>query len=294
MNVEDYAGLYHNSGLNIKQREGYYFNRQGFVNYTFPNLARVPVNGNMIRSIRWKYPLSVLLTELPRKNTYEFILDTLDYSIEKFSKKTRNRVRKSLNNCTFKQPELADMLTDGLFINQQTLQRQKRRDKTLTNAGQWNKYIRSLYSQDCFIFLGAYYAGRMVGYVVAVDLGDRYDMCHAFIDREDSAVTNAMNGLLYILVNQIIEKKGYVKISYGIDSFTELSELNRFKNNMLFERNPVSRVYVIHPFLLPFVRLIIFYHLHLMGRKNVKSLFVRKLIRLYQGHRLYYRDNHSA
>ena len=133
----------------------------------------------------------------------------------------------------------------------------------------------------------------MVGYVVAVDLGERYDMCHTFIDRNDSQVTNAMNGLLYTLVNQIIEKNGSVKISYGIDSFTELHELNRFKHNMLFERSPVSRVYVINPLLLPFVRLIIFYNLRLLGRKSIRSPFTRKLIRIYQGHRLYFRENHS-
>ena len=119
-------------------------------------------------------------------------------------------------------------------------------------------------------------------------------MCHAFIDRNDSHVTNAMNGLLFTLLNQIIEKSGSMKISYGIEPFTELPEMIRYMKNMLFEQSPVLRVFTINPLHLPFVRLIIFYNLYLMGRKSIISPFIRKLIRIYQGHRLYFRENHSA
>jgi len=294
MEVEELVSLYRNCGLNINSIGDYYFNQQGWVNYSFPNLVKISINDNLVKSIKWKYLISLLLTELRRKNTYEFILNTSDYSIDKFAKKIRNRIRKSLQNCTFKKPDLEDMQTFGLAINQQTLKRQHKKDKTLTSARLWNQYISTLYSQDRIIILGAYYAGKMVGYIMVLELMEKYIISHAFIDRIDSEITDPMNGLLYTMVNQLIEKNKSVKVSYGIDSFVELHELNRFKNNMLFDRVPVSRVYIINPLLLPFIKFIIFYNIHLLRRKSIQNTFTRKIIRLYQGHRLFFRECNSC
>jgi hypothetical protein len=289
MKVDEFIELYRNGGLTINRIGENHFNRQGLINYSFPNLERIPVDHNLIYALRWKYLISVVLTELPRKNSYEFILKTNDYSIERFAKKIRNRIRKSLQNCTFKRPSLEDLLTFGIAINQQTLERQHKKDTMLTDGKRWKCYITSFYNHENVHILGAYYANRMVGYIIATELEDKCIINHAFIDRVDSEITDPMNGLLYSLVNRFIETNGSVNISYGLDSIMELPELNRFKNNMLFDKVPVSRVYVVNPFLLPFMRLLIFYNIHLLKRKSIRSPMIRKMIRIYQGHRLYYR-----
>jgi len=294
MTVTEFVRLYRNSGCYVITIGDHYFNQQGLINYSFPNLVKVPITDNLVKSIKWKYLVSVLFTELRRKNTYEFILHTSDYSIDKFAKKTRNRIRKSLQNCTFKRPDLEDMLTYGLAINQQTFKRQNKKDKTLTVTGQWNKYITALFTQKNINILGAYYAGRMVGYIIVTELEEKYIINHAFIDRNDSETTDPMNGLLYTMVSHLIEKDGSVNISFGLDSFEELHELNRFKNNMLFERIPGSRVYILHPLLLPLIKLIIFYNLHLLKRKSIKNSFTRKVIRLYQGYRMFFREGKAS
>ena len=295
MNVQELLGIYHEGGLMIKAIGNYHFNRQGLINYSFPNLVKIPVNNTLVDSIRWRYVISVLLTELKRKNSYEYILKTNNYSLDHFAKKIRNRIRKSLQNCSFKRPDLEDMLTFGLAINQQTLKRQHKRDKILTDPRQWRQYISALYKEECITMLGAYYAGRMVGYIIALQLDGKYIINHAFIDRVDSETTDPMNGLLYTLINQLLLKDQYIEISYGLDSIAELPELNRFKSNMLFEPVPVSRVYILHPFLVPFFKFIIFFYIHLLRKRNIHNPFARKLVRMYQGHRLPFReDNHLA
>jgi hypothetical protein len=291
MRVEEYVNLFRDCGIKINAVGNNYFNQQGMVNYSFPNLFKAPLNSNLIKTIQWKYAVSVLLTNLRRKNTYEFILETNDYSVERFAKKIRNRIRKSIQNCTFSRPSLKDLLTYGLAINQQTLERQHLKVKTLTDANLWEKYITPLYKQNDVIFLGAYYSGRMVGYTVAIELEDKHIITHAFIDRNDSEITDPMNGLLYTMINQIIEKNKTVKISYGIDSIRDLQELNRFKNNMLFSRVPVSRAYLLNPMLVPFVRLFIYFNIGVLRKRNVKNDLTRKIIHLYQGHRMLFRDH---
>jgi hypothetical protein len=289
MNVHEMVSIYREGGLMIKSVGNCYFNRQGLINYSFPNLERIPVNNTLIDSIRWKYMISVLLTEMKRKNSYEFILNTNNYSIDHFAKKIRNRIRKSIQNCTFKRPDLEDLLTFGLAINRQTLKRQGKRDKLLTDAGLWRQYISALYNQQSITMLGAYYTGRMVGYIIALQLDGKYIINHAFIDRVDSETTDPMNGLLYNLVNLLLRQEESIEISYGLDSIAELPELNRFKSNMLFEAVPVSRVYILHPFLVPFIRFIIFFFIYFLRKKGIRKPFARKLIRLYQGHRLRFR-----
>jgi hypothetical protein len=290
MKVDELISIYRDCGFKINNICDKYFTRQGWVNYAFPPLVKTPVRSNLIESLQWKYLITVILTELRRKNTYEYILQTSDYSLEKFAKKTRNRIRKSLQNCTFTRPGLDDLLKFGLAINQQTLKRQHKNDKTLTDVRYWTRYITTLYSQESILILGAYYAGRMVGYIIASEVEGKFIIFHAFIDRVDSEITDPMNGLLYTLINQLIEKNRSVKISYGLDSILELQELNRFKSNMLFDRIPVTRVYILNPLLLPFVKFIIFLYMHLLKRKSIKNSFTRKLVRLYQGHRLLFRE----
>jgi hypothetical protein len=290
MNVQELVSIYREGGISIKSTGNYHFNRQGFINYSFPNLEKIPINNTLIDSIRWRYIISVLLTEMRRKNSYEFILTTNDYSIDHFAKKIRNRIRKSLQNCSFKRPDLEDLLTFGLAINQQTLKRQNKRDKILTDPGKWRQYISALYKQESITMLGAYFNGRMVGYIIALQLDGKYIINHAFIDRLDSETTDPMNGLIYTLVNLLLKKDASIEISYGLDSIAELPELNRFKSNMLFEPVPVSRVYILHPFLVPFIRFIIFLDIHLFRKRGIRNPFTRKLIRLYQGHRLPFRE----
>jgi hypothetical protein len=294
MKTQEFVSIYRDAGFNIKTIEGLDFYQQGLLNYSYPNLVTMPINDAVINAVKWKYPISMILTNLQRKNTYEFILHTNDYSIDRFAKKIRNRIRKSLQNCTFNRPGLEEMKTSGLYLNRQTLKRQNRSDKTLTDARIWSNYVTSLYNHNEVDFLGAYYSGRMVGYIIAAKLEEKYIIVHAFIDRNDSETTDPMNGLIFTLVNQLINKKETVTISYGLDSFLPLVELNRFKSNMLFERIPVSRAYIIHPVLLLFIRLVIFYYINILEYRNVRNSFTRKLIRLYQGYRLYFRECNSC
>jgi len=113
---------------------------------------------------------------------------------------------------------------------------------------------------------------------------------HAFIDRVDSEITDPMNGLLYRMVNQLIEKT-HRKDFLWFGFIADLPELNRFKSNMLFDPIPVSRVYILNPLLLPFIKLAISSTCISWGRNFTKS-FARKIIRIYQGYRLSFRTCH--
>jgi hypothetical protein len=292
--IEEFIDIYRYAGQEIKTFQGSYFKTYGTRSYSYPLNYKITISKNLITSLSWKYLISVIFTDSVRKNAIEFILNTTDYSLDRFGRKIRNRISKSLKSCTFKRPELDDLLKFGLLINRQTLRLQHRKDKTLSSQKIWCKYITTLYSEPDFIILGAYFQDRMVGYVVALELEGSYNMLHANIDRQDSETTSPMCGLIYTLVNQIIEKEGSICLSYGLDQFTHIGELSRFKRNMLFKQIPVSRVYIINPMLLLLFSTIIFIIIQVFKLKNVRNHFLRSVIYLYQGNRLLTRNRGIA
>ncbi len=288
MTTKEIAELKRNAGLKIFRAHDTFFWKNNWINYTFPPVCKIPFNTiEQLRHLRWKHLITVIYSDARIKNTYEFILDTDQYSIECFDHKVRNQIRKSLKTCIFKRPELNDLLTSGLAINKQTLKRQNRRENLLTSAKLWEKYISAIYNHPDVIITSAYYEGKMIGYIIVYELQGKWIIENPYIDRQHAPVSSPMNGLIYSVVNQLIALKGKINISYGIESFVPLPELNRFKNKMLFKRISVSRLYLINPLALPFIKLALFFYIRLLNKHSIRNSFIRNAINLYQGYRLY-------
>lgn len=284
MKLKEFVSIHQNTGYKINFKEGQYFLNRGLINYSFPQLNEALVNKNLINFFKWRYLITVLKTEYRIKNTYEYVLKTSDYDIEGFRKKTRTTIRKSIRECIFKRPTLNELIVDGLEINKQTLAIQKRKDKYLSNAILWKKYITSLYNND-FTIVGAYVDNKLIGYAIAYEFEEKQFFHLQHINR-DYGTYYPMSGLMYVVVNHLIDKLGRVEISDGIESFTPMPSLNSFKNYMRFDRIPITRVYIINPIFLAVIKLIIGFYIHILGKKNIRNPIVRKMINLYQGNRI--------
>jgi hypothetical protein len=292
MKIEEYVSLNRFWGYSIKKIGNNYFHyrwvreRSFPLNSSFPPNQRISVDRKLMNALKWRFLISPVLIDAPRKDSYEYVLTTGNYGLEQFDRKTRNRIRKSLKTCTFRRPTLENLLNDGLSINRQTCGRQARKEKMLITDKHWCKYITSIHSNEEFMILGAYFEERMAGYLIAYELEGKFNLLQAFIDREYSSVTNPMCGLLYIMINDLIKKQGPVTISYGMHKLSGSNPLNRYKQHMLFEVIPASRGYIVNPVLLSFIRLVIFITIKIRKRKSVRSKWIRYFVELYQGHRI--------
>jgi hypothetical protein len=286
MRIAEFAAILKKSGSRITKIGDHYFNLHLRKSYSVPPCNRITITRKLISILRWKYPISVLLTDLPWKNTYEFVLETNNYSLDLFSRKVRNRIRKSLKNCRFMRPSKEELLTKGLEIYWQTCERQGRIAKEFVSKQKWTRIVDALYSHEDIQIQGAYYHERMVGYMVVAKIEDKYCMQYAFIDRKDSEITSPMNGILYTFVNEIIKREGKIKISYGLDSMKPLPELNRYKMNMLFNKIPVTRVYIINPLLMPYYKIVVFLYIVILKRRHIDKDHLRRIVRIYHGNRI--------
>ncbi len=285
MKLKEFVDIHQETGFNLNNKDGQYFLNRGIINYSFPQLGKALINKKLIDYLKWRYLITVIKTEFRIKNTSEYILTADSYDVDEFRKKTRTTVRKSLRSCDFKRPLLNDLITEGLEINKQTLIIQKRKDKFLTDPELWEKYINLFYENKDTIIVGAYFEGKMIGYAIAYEVEGKHSFHLQHINR-DYGTYYPMSGLMYVVVNQLIDKHGRVQISDGIESFDPMPSLNRFKRYMRFDRVPITRVYIINPILLVILKTVVGFNISILKKKNISNPLVKKMITLYQGHRL--------
>ncbi|BBE18884.1 hypothetical protein AQPE_3054 [Aquipluma nitroreducens] len=282
---EDIIDIYINAGFNIKKVNNSHFLRKDFILYSFPTLMDFKLDKILINKLKWKSIITNIKINSKIKNTNEYILNVTNYSIETFSSKTRNQIRKSLKECIFKRPSLNDLIEYGLKINQQTLERQKRKEEHLINYRFWPNYISTFYNNPNVIVLGAYIEESMIGYIICYEIDTKYTILHPFFDKGYSS-SNPMLGLIYTLVNLILEKENSILLSYGIESFEANSSLDRFKRSLQFVPIPATRVYIIHPLILFSLKILVFFIIKFGSSRTKRKKKVQKIINLYQGYRI--------
>lgn len=180
---------------------------------------------------------------------------------------------------------MEELLKEGLEINRQTCSRQSREDIKLTDKQQWSDYVKSIYENKGYTILGAYMQNRMIAYLTVVELEGKFYTSEAFIDRNHIGSISPMRGLLYTLINDLIKENGRISISYGMHRFSRSTPLTRFKETMLFNRFSDTKGYVLNPFLLLSLKLLVFAMIKLLKRKTFKRKWAKATIILYQGHR---------
>lgn len=291
MDLQKLMKLHRDCGYRIHRVHDYYFYSRWIrkelfpLNSSFPPNYKISLNKRLVNALKWRFLISPVLIDTKKKDLYEFVLTTNNYELERFDRKVRNRIRKSLQTCDITRPSLEDLLDDGLLINRQTCERQSRKDKLITDKKLWSKYITSIYNDSEYIIWGAYYEKRLIGYLIIYELEGKFNMLQALISRDNSSATNPMCGLMYTAVNSLIKQYGHITLSYGMHIFQAPNPLIRFKQNMLFKIVPLSRAYVINPVLLLLIKPMVFVTIKILHKRNVRYKWLRNILRLYQGHR---------
>lgn len=165
------------------------------------------------------------------------------------------------------------------------LGKQGRSDRHLTKLSDWQRYISALYNSGKCRILAAYIDSRIVGYITAVNICGSYYILDPYYDLK-AAASSPTQGLIFCLVNQILDEEGQITIYYGIESFSPLPSLNKYKQSMLFRREPATRVYFLHPFVKLGIWILVMFSVKILRKKSFKSLFMKKSIWLLQGSRI--------
>lgn len=291
MKIEDFDRINQSLGHTIKKVGDYYFSSQRDTSFPFPVYNAFPLNKRvcvdrkLARALKWKFLITQVLLDPPNNDIHEYLLTTSNYDIEQFSKNARKSIRRSLKTFNFQRPSIEDLLNEGYVINKQTCLRQSRSDERMMDFNKWSEFVKSIYNSSGYTILGAYREGKMAGYLVVYELEGMFNTAGAFINRNYAVGASPMKGLLYSMMNMLIEEHGTVTLSYGFHRFSRPTPLTSFKETMLFQKYSHAKGYIVNPILLQGVRLSVFILIKLLKRKSLKQKWAKETIRLYQGHR---------
>ncbi len=291
MKIEEFVSINRSLGHTIKKVRDYYFRSQRDTGFPFPVYSAFPiekkvdVNRSLARVLSWRFLITQVFFNLPKKDIHEFVLTTNKYEIEQFSKNERKSIRKALRVFSTRKPSMEDLLNEGFIINKQTCERQSRTDERMMDYKKWSQYVKTIYNCSGFTILGAYLEKRMVGYLVVYELEGKFQTDGAFIDRNYTGGASPMKALLFTCISDLIIKGGTVTLSYGYHRFFRPTSLTTFKENMLFQKYSYAKGYIVNPLLLLGLNMTVFIMIKILKRKSFKQKLGKEIIYLYQGHR---------
>jgi len=235
-----------------------------------------------------KVKMVTFTVDMDEKNSYEYMYEGNDYSLEVFNSKIRNQIRKGLKSCVVATPTLDDLMIQGLQINREILSIHKRDVEYLTNESLWYQYLKNmLNTKDVFVY-GAYIKNILAGYIFFIKVNKKYYVYHPYTSRIYSKEA-PMNALLFSAMNDFLKKDSYISVSYGLASFFEKQGLDHFKKGMLFTEKPITRVVAFAPLLSCLFNRFFFNILNVIAKiKRFEEKFKKYKI-LYDANQLYKR-----
>jgi len=244
MNGIDFSELYTRAGFSVYEKDSRYWLKSDrlFIE-SIPTLEKIAITNSEILELL-KYSNSIcaiyISSESESSNSSEYIFSRKECNFDIFDSKTRNQIRKGLKSCCIKRPSIDDMRFAALNINKQVLKKQGRKS-FLGCTERWNPYVEYLYSRKDVVISGSYYQDNLIGYIIFINVDKKKYIFHPFMDYRYSQM-NPIMALLYNEMNNSLSLNNEITYSYGLKSYIDMSSLDHFKKNMLFDEVPVLRM----------------------------------------------------
>jgi hypothetical protein len=217
----------------------------------------------------------------PGKLSYQIVCDVESYGIDQLSANVRSKVRRGLRRCEVRAVPFPELAAIGRAADGDTLARQGR---TWRFGGkQWDSYWKAA-DRPGMEGWGAFVGDQLAAFLLTAELGD----CVEFLlarSRSDLLDAYPNNALIFRVAEEMLVKRGFGKITFGLESLEPVGPLDQFKFGMGFRREPIRQRVVFHPVLQTLLRSTAFRGLlHRWGeRQGEKAVFWRKasgLVRL--------------
>jgi hypothetical protein len=288
MNSFEFVELQKKLGLDIvKTENNYWVVSENNTAVSTPSLESSTAKENELSKLFSKGVNAVtFLVEIDTKNSYEYIFEGDDYSIEQFKSKIRNQIRKGLKSCEIRKPTFWELNKDGVKLNQEILSKHGREVSYLVDEDLWEQYSKKLLETKDVYTYGAFVEDKLVGYVFFIKVNDKYYVYHPYASRKYSKEA-PMNALLFTAINDFIQKDGNVAVSYGLASFFEKPGLDHFKKGMLFYEKPITRVVAFPKLKALLFNNFLFYIFSLFQKNKILENKYLKYKVLYEANSLY-------
>lgn len=251
MSVEGYAKFLTGMGHKVRKHGGvYWFNAHPHIYMSFPFdhlLSPDAIDLKVIlESDGWAARFPCDLAE--GRASYRIIADQPDYDLMSLSGKARNQTRRGLENCEVRPVDFQELLTHGMPLNRETLERQGR-SIPATFESHWKQYYKHAALSDGAQAWGVFVENNLAAYLIAFVMDD---VAHILIMRSSRSYLKQYpnNALLYSYLNHMLKDGKVKEVSIGLESIqTGMDSLDHFKEGMGFRKEPVGQRVALRPVL---------------------------------------------
>jgi hypothetical protein len=228
-----------------------------FAMIRFPTFHLTPPSPNEVSRALWKGPAAVVsyLTrpdDAHPSSTWLYLCEDQSYHVEKLSKAARRDARRALRNLSIGPVEWSVLLEKGSRAYTDTLARLRLSN---SSAADFRRHYGSFAQNRFHQVIGAWKDDTLVGFMTLFVVGDWVEVEGSFFSEADKGLCPS-NGLAHYVLDHFLAQRKFRTVSYGMSSVQEEnghSGLHAYKMKVGFEARPAHRVFVLHPFLQPFV-----------------------------------------
>jgi len=174
------------------------------------------------------------------KPSYILAIEDAAYDLQNLHPKARNQTRRGLEACVVRSVSFAELATDGVALQRDTLTRQGRHiPRNLDEY--WSRYFTHAVKADGAMAWGAFRDDTLAAYLIAFQIADT---AHIVILRSAAAQLRHYpnNALLFAFIQHMLRSGAVRRVSIGFEPFqTSVESLDRFKEGLGFRRLAVHQ-----------------------------------------------------
>lgn len=259
--LEDYYSAIKKSGKSVIRGRGNYLwvKHEMFSVVRFPELVGSKPSFEEIRFVFKKMKcLLINYTFVPenKSETNAYLYNsTCYYNFEKLSKNVKRDINIGRENLKYGFATWSDILSGGLTAFSETRKR--------VGLSDWNSktFIRrfSEFSKNpSHNAVAAWYRNKIIAFMSLIVVED-YVIIQGSFSTNDHRKLCGNNILVDFILNHFLNKNNYSIVCYGLSSIQNSrgnDGLHQYKIRVGFQAIPVKRIFIIHPYLKPFVGII--------------------------------------
>jgi hypothetical protein len=255
MNAEVFAEWLKLQGHKVyRTKSSYWYDAAPHVLQAFPYHWLIDPENDEIKFLMLKKGIVALRYSAPLghhegKVSYH-IVQSKCYDMQMLKSKARNGIICGLKNFTVEEISFDRLDSEGWYLQQDTLLRQKRLHSM--NEHEWHRICRAARHLPGFHAYAAISGGDLAGGVIVARIDDIYSVPYAFSHCRFLR-NHVNNALFYSVCCKLLNEEGIKGIFFTVQSLDAPANVDEFKIRMGFEPVPVRQNVLIHPFLKPFV-----------------------------------------
>lgn len=174
------------------------------------------------------------------------------YGIQSLHRKKRDQVLKGLENCEVRRVDPEELRVEGIELNRQTMERQRRYDPEFGDAARWSRFVDAITQCPQMQVTGAYVKGRLSAYMAGCLEDGWLHLLYKMSRSEDMAeFTNAT--LDFVVLQDAGRDPSIRAVGNWFASFFSNPGLDRYKRQMGYSVEPGQVCVYFHPAGAPFL-----------------------------------------